>query len=173
MQNGRNAPDGVLRVLQAVRFVFISHYPPFPHGTEASRLRYEMRRHTCVLRALNSSKYAAYFPTPHHSHMEKCSSAISTVPKARENSAEWAKRTRRRTPCTSSGAFGFHFLTTNRSHMEKKQVGCCYEMRRRTCVLRALNSSKIRSLFSMSYISDYGDYCPQYRSRDYFDRGVP
>ena len=66
---------------------------------------YEMRRRTCVLRALNSSKYAAYFPTPHRSHMEKCSSAISTVPKARENSAEWAKRTRRRTPCTSSGAF--------------------------------------------------------------------
>ena len=32
--------------------------------------------------------------------------------------------------------------------MEKKQVGCCYEMRRRICVFRALNSSKIRSLFS-------------------------
>ena len=30
-----------------------------------------MRRRTCVLRALNSSKYATYFPTTHRSHMEK------------------------------------------------------------------------------------------------------
>ena len=61
-----------LKISSYPRFLnFTPHSPSFPHGKEASRLRYEMRRRMCELRALNSSKYAAYFPPTHCSHMKK------------------------------------------------------------------------------------------------------